>query len=495
MRLNKKCKILELIKTIEDGIDYAKNKGAIEAIAILNDCIEALTYISNTFKDENNVNEIIKKIISEITVTFDLINNNELLEKSIDLIKKMINNLKDKIINEIDTQLEIAFMPYKASMWDCMESVWKEANDDPNCSCYVVPIPYYELDKRGEVSKICYEEKEFSKNIEITPYNLYDLENREPDIIYIHNPYDDCNRLTMVDPRYFSKNLSKFTNMLVYIPYFVAGSYQNITTHKNLSLLPGPLNATKIIVQSKTQKEAFISNGYSPNKILDLGSPKFDATLLTLKKDYDIDLHWKDIIKDKKVVLFSTGITNLLSDTNWINDLNQVLDVFINNPNCILIWRPHPLTDVTINTMRPNLLEVFVEIKDKIAMSQNIIIDANTDVYSTMSISDALISDYSSVMFQYMATGKPILGILEEHLLEPDRIYAIDYLANYFKHQTIDIIDFRNMVLEGQDTKKEERMNRLRKSITNVEGTCGQKIHETIKCEVSNSLLNYLTKG
>lgn len=33
-------------------------------------------------------------------------------------------------------------------MWDALESVWLAAKDDDRCECDVIPIPYFEFDKR-----------------------------------------------------------------------------------------------------------------------------------------------------------------------------------------------------------------------------------------------------------------------------------------------------------------------------------------------------------
>lgn len=489
MRLNKKNDILQLIETISDALVYIKSNYGEKMQTMVFDCVEALKYIRTKLDEENNKTlNIVNELVNYLNETLNLLNEDKKGKKNIELIIKKNLDLKCSIKNDIDTEIEIAFMPYKISMWDCMESVWKEAKSDPNCSCYVIPIPYYEFNRSGEVEKICYEGSEFPDYIEITPFNLYDLENRRPDIIYIHNPYDDCNTLTMIPEKYFSKNMLDYTNMLVYIPYFVAGSYKNLKSHENMSLLPGPLNANKIIVQSKVQKELFISNGHNPNKIADLGSPKFDCAILNLNKEYEIPVEWRNIISNKKVFLLSTGITNLLSDENWTNDLMDVINVFEDHNECCLIWRQHPLTEVTINRMRPNLVDDFNKIKNKIDSSKNIIIDTSSDIYTTMCISDALISDYSSILFQYMVTGKPILGMFEKELLEKDRIYAIDYLCNYFKNRDMEIIDFRDMILDDNDTKREQRINSLRNSITNIDGTCGEKIHEYIKTEVLNSI-------
>ena len=61
-------------------------------------------------------------------------------------------------IEEIPDKKEIAFMPYKASMWDSLESVYLAAREDKNCEAYVVPIPYFDrkADKTlGTMQKRC----------------------------------------------------------------------------------------------------------------------------------------------------------------------------------------------------------------------------------------------------------------------------------------------------------------------------------------------------
>ena len=107
-------------------------------------------------------------------------------------------------------------------------------------------------------------------------------------------------------------------------------------------------------------------------------------------------------------------------------------------------------------------------------------------------MSDALISDYSSVMFQYLSTKKPVLAFIDDKLTNENRIFATDYLGAYFKKDIKDIINFRDMVLNNQDIKRNERIKRLENSITNLYGKCGQEVHKTIKKEVLTNLIREL---
>ena len=56
-------------------------------------------------------------------------------------LKRTLIQVENSIKNDIKVRLEIAFLPYKASMWDSLESVWQAAEADPDCDAYVIPIP------------------------------------------------------------------------------------------------------------------------------------------------------------------------------------------------------------------------------------------------------------------------------------------------------------------------------------------------------------------
>ena len=46
-------------------------------------------------------------------------------------------------------KLEAVFLPYNASMWGSLASIWKAADRDKDCNAVVVPIPYYDKHPDG----------------------------------------------------------------------------------------------------------------------------------------------------------------------------------------------------------------------------------------------------------------------------------------------------------------------------------------------------------
>ena len=70
------------------------------------------------------------------------------------LCQEIVECVQQYLRDEVYIKKEIFFLPYKASMWDSLESVWQAAVDDKaHCNAYVVPIPYYERNSDGEIGE------------------------------------------------------------------------------------------------------------------------------------------------------------------------------------------------------------------------------------------------------------------------------------------------------------------------------------------------------
>ena len=109
----------------------------------------------------------------------------------------------ENAIQHMPERIEVVFLPYKVSMWDSLDSVWMAAESDKNCDAYVIPIPFYDKNPNGSFNEEHYEGNEYPDYVPVTHYNNYDFENRRPDAIFIHNPYDQFNNVTSVHPFLF----------------------------------------------------------------------------------------------------------------------------------------------------------------------------------------------------------------------------------------------------------------------------------------------------
>ena len=122
------------------------------------------------------------------------------MQKLCAALNQQIQSLRDIMDIEFPNKLEVVFFPYKVSMWDSLESVYLAAKEDEDCEAYCVPIPYFDRNSDYSFGQMHYEGGKYPKDIEIMDWKDYDLAERRPDVIYIHNPYDDRNFVTSVLP-------------------------------------------------------------------------------------------------------------------------------------------------------------------------------------------------------------------------------------------------------------------------------------------------------
>lgn len=336
---------------------------------------------------------------------------------------------------EFPEKKEIVFLPYNASMWDSLESVWMAAKEDETCEVYVVPIPYYNLDGNHSVKELHYEGDLYPEYVPITSYESYDLELHHPDMIFIHNPYDDCNTVTSVVPEFYSSRIKEFTDCLVYIPYFVLAetdseNQSQVDEIKHFCTLPGVIHADKVIVQSENIRHIYINEyrkavkasggeitqNYLEEKILGLGSPKFDKAINTKKDELQIPEEWLRIIQKedgtwKKIIFYNTSIAAFLKQgEKMLAKIKDVLHTFKENrEEVVLLWRPHPLMMSTIESMRSDLRDEYSSIINQYREESWGIYDDTADMDRAVVLSDAYYGDYSSVLQVYQETGKPFM--------------------------------------------------------------------------------------
>ena len=339
-------------------------------------------------------------------------------------LRQQLIKIENSIKYDVKIRKEIVFLPYKASMWDSLESVWRAADADPDCDAYVIPIPYYDKNPDGSFREMHYEGTQFPKDVPVTFYQDYDFEKRRPDVVFIHNPYDQYNYVTSVEPRFYSIELKKYTELLVYIPYFVCDE-QSMNTVIGKYTATGVQNADVVVLQSENLRHKVIEllrqrvggdRKYWENRVVGLGSPKYDPVFGLDKEQQIIPENWKKIIQkqdgsNKKIVLYNTGVGPMLTDSvKMIAKIRTVLAFFYEyREEYVLLWRPHPLYMATLKSMRPQLLTEYREIVEEFVSGGWGIYDDTSDFHAAFALSDVYYGDYSSLVWLYQASGKPLL--------------------------------------------------------------------------------------
>ena len=352
----------------------------------------------------------------------------------IGLCRDLLQHIVTETEKEAHFKKEMVFLPYKASMWDSLESVWRAAYEDKdNCLAYVVPIPYCDRNPDGTPKTWHCERDLFPKDVPTMDWQDIDLQQLHPDVIFIHNPYDNCNIVTSTGEDYYSINLKKCTDKLIYIPYFVLGEpefdYDDPEKAEDVLkaedewadyiLKPGVLNADFSIVQSEAVKRVYVNvlsrytnapRKYWEEHVLGLGSPKFDKVAKSRKEDFQLPGKWEKIIKGRKIILYNTGLAAMLKYTDqFMKKVKSVLETFKAQQDVVLWWRPHPLLRSTIEAMCQELLEEYDQLVNDYRQSGWGIYDETAELERAIAWSNGYYGDVSSVAELYKVTGKPVM--------------------------------------------------------------------------------------
>lgn len=440
MRKAQKTYILNFINLLGQAHNkitkYIEKKDMINALQLLEQCQQDVLKLGNLIEKTTEGSEVISTLEEYCEMAYqayEAIQQDEIkkINRIFRYLQRILIRAENNVKNDIPVKKEVIFLPYKASMWDSLESIWREADKDENCDAYVIPIPYYDKNPDGSFKEMHYEIEQFPEYVPIIDYKFYDFKEQHPDMIFIHNPYDEFNYVTSVLPFFYSKNLKKLTDCLVYVPYFILGEMEpdNIKAVKAIEhfcTVPGVINADKVIVQSENIRDVYISvlteyagkktKEYWKSKIWGLGSPKIDKILNYRKNDFEIPDNWMRIIKKtdgkwKKIILYNTSVTGLLKHRDkMLNKIKEVFHIFYENKDqVVLLWRPHPLLKATIESMHPELWKKYEEILCEYCTVGWGIYDDSADLDRALIISDAYYGDQSSLVQLYRKTGKPIM--------------------------------------------------------------------------------------
>lgn len=347
---------------------------------------------------------------------------------SVDILLDKLAMVRNMVVDKIPNDRKLVFfLPYKASMWDSLESVWEKADADDTCDAVVMPIPYFDRNSDRTIKEWHWEGNDFPDYVPITDYREINLAEIHPDQIYIHNPYDAYNWVTSVATEYYSDKLKQYTDELIYIPYFV--SDENSATPETVEIhakMPVYVHADVIVQQSEKMRGIYIEalvNIYGEHtreiweqKIKGWGSPKFDKVRSVKKDENNLPADWLKKIKKadgswKKVIMYGTGLGEMLrSENQLLNKIENVLQFFQKKTDDImLLWRPHPLIPPTLDSMRPELSERYAGIVENYKKADWGIFDDTTDLNRSIAICDAYYGDDSSVIQLFQAVKKPVM--------------------------------------------------------------------------------------
>lgn len=350
------------------------------------------------------------------------------------------------------------------------------------------------LEDGTERTDIIYKDYLTPMGIEHIPYTKYDMEKTAPDMTFISQPYE-----SVTVPMFWPENIAKYSR-LVYLPYFSAISLNSdlSSAFDSFFKLNTQKYAWKIVAQSEIMRRHYkkFASRHGENVIV-TGLPKWDYVKGMTKDSVTCPKEWKSKISGKMVFLWNTHF-NFSSSGSGSRMLSEegieFLEIFLNNSDIALIWRPHPMTETVVKVYYPHLLPNFQKLKDIVEQSDNMVLDKYESYAPCFVWSDALISDFSSIVDQYVLLDKPILFTFKEN-----DVYSM-LKESYFESGLMDYSDlpysisvddtkrFIEDVINQNDVGKLGRANVLNDFFVLADGCCGERASEYLINELKNEL-------
>ncbi len=328
-----------------------------------------------------------------------------------DELVPQVQMLKNSLA-QLDVQNnDVVFLPYRSDYWYRLAPFWEEEMSDQNTNVYVIPVPYFSMNIDGSTGALHYTPEEYPGEIGAISFEDYDLAVRHPRRIYFQVPFDGHNPAASVHPFFYSSELLKYTDELVYVPYFPVAdiSEEDEKGQKSFDYfvkMPGLINADRIILPSESQKETYIKKLVElcgeETKELWYEKIEVEPQLFTLTRSEDIGM---------KSIFYYSDICPFLTDGEQaVKKLRQNLEIFKDNSKDVrLVWHPYDRMEEVLREKSPEIYAQYKEIEDDYKKEAWGDFDDSADAADVFNKCVAYYGDPSPFVYQAQVEKKPVM--------------------------------------------------------------------------------------
>ena len=256
--------ILTVLRSEEQG------QGTDEVLELLNHCQTLVINVGSTAEIRlSNSMEIVHGLEKYCEMVFMLYNqlcSGDIpdAEDGIERGFSDCEHILSYISNNKNELREVLFVCDRACHWEALHTIWEEKTADPGTHVTVVAMPYKYKDATGIAPDGDWETDEdgYPAEIKLTPFDTYSVSDNHPDEIIYSFPYDSYSDVIAPQPDYYSQNMVKYTDFMVFVTPFKLREITNADLRSRYTLgkfilNPGLVYADKIVVQSEGIKNVF----------------------------------------------------------------------------------------------------------------------------------------------------------------------------------------------------------------------------------------------
>ncbi len=309
--------------------------------------------------------------------------------------------------------IRVLFLCHLGSVWGKVEPVFRELESDPRFDVDVVGLPYrhssFGDDEFHDGGVIDFLRDEVGVEPiaahDAATNSWLDLQALAPDYIFYPTPYENQY------PPSYATAVTKYFSRLCYVPYYgteiMRGEVLEIThPHSFYANL-----AFAFVSHEEERRVVQRAHGNATGGLVApiVGAPMLDAIFGPGTSPPSAEA-WNFPDASDRVRVLWTPRWRVQEGTCHFPDYSEhLLDFARRHPEMDFVFRPHPLM---LENFVANGLMARSAVDDLFARYErtpNARIDVSSAYRDTMLTSDLLISDTSSMMVEYAATGKPVV--------------------------------------------------------------------------------------
>lgn len=376
--------------------------------------------------------------------------------------------------------INVLFVCHEPALWNMFESIYKAMEKDDSFAPLVVTLPY----RHDTLPEGHYKDAgmfKYCKDSNIKAIRGYDRDTDKwinpadlmPDYVFFQTPYH------FFPVQWCVEQISMIAKVC-YVPYggcIYAGEVDEIVNPINFFK-----HASIIFKENLQTKNNFVqrfagNSWFNHQTVLLSGCPKLD--FLYSNSNYQRILWRRGLQKHIKRILWTPRWHTEEGNCHFFDYKQFFLDFCSLHQEVDFIFRPHPLS--LQNFIKTGELSQGDLAQMEIAYEQstNMVIDKGGGYEDTFSTSDILISDMSTILFEYFATGKPIIYTHRvDHFNELGKKISEGF---YWVKNAVELKATLEMLLTGEDPLMKKREELKKKLYFIPVGGAGQFIKQTLK--------------
>ena len=370
-------------------------------------------------------------------------NNSE--AKQCKLIKKNNSRLITELRNERSRRkLKVAFLVSESTKWSC-QSLFEEFDRSPGYEPFILVTAdnegvrsYTERLEKLEKTYDFFVMRDMKAHYayDAGTQQFLDLHQFNPDLIFYQQPW-------YIDATQSPEAVSRFA-LACYVPYSIACTSKAVMSYPK-TFLYGIWKHFLVSDLLKKEYESWMSS--NQESLVVTGHPKLDAYLDTVPND-------------KHYVIYAPhfsfrGSILELATFDWSGRF--LLDFAKSHKELNWVFKPHPVLRFYIireGVMTEDETDEYYDEWTKFGTVYD-----QGDYFDFLQRSDALITDCSSFLSEYLPTENPVIHLISEHMAKQNPVSSIASSHYYKAHDLTELRRHLDEVVIGKnDPLREERV-------------------------------------